>query len=313
MIWPRIRGNAEDCDGTYRTVIYDITGTYVIDAPPFTPNFDNWFVITADKVTTETAKLRIYRLRSASRLDTDNDGIRDLDEIEIYGTDPEVADTDGDGLSDGEEVYPYYLIDDKLSYTSALIAANKTSASGNIYGHLAVINSLQELNLLIQRFGPSIVGNYWIGLDDLSVEGDFQWVDTTPPENFDFENWAPGQPNNLNQADGVIISGDYTWRTQPTETPYGYILELQETDPLVADTDGDGLSDGEEVKNTLTDPSNQDTDGDDGTVITTSWMVNCSAPPFWMVRMAWILILLIAVTQHSPTRMVTGSLMRLSC
>ena len=261
------QGNAEDCDGTYRTVIYDITGTYVIDAPPFTPNFDNWFVITADKVTTETAKLRIYRLRSASRLDTDNDGIRDLDEIEIYGTDPEVADTDGDGLSDGEEVYPYYLIDDKLSYTSALIAANKTSASGNIYGHLAVINSLQELNLLIQRFGPSIVGNYWIGLDDLSVEGDFQWVDTTPPENFDFENWAPGQPNNLNQADGVIISGDYTWRTQPTETPYGYILELQETDPLVADSDDDGLSDSDEVISTLTDPNNADTDGDSGGVI----------------------------------------------
>jgi len=41
-------------------------------------------------------------------LDTDFDGIPDVDEITVFGTDPENADTDGDGLSDYDELYVYY-------------------------------------------------------------------------------------------------------------------------------------------------------------------------------------------------------------
>src|SRR3989338_1808666 len=36
--------------------------------------------------------------------DTDEDGLTDYDEINMYGTDPYVRDTDGDGAFDGEEV-----------------------------------------------------------------------------------------------------------------------------------------------------------------------------------------------------------------
>lgn len=42
-----------------------------------------------------------------STLDTDGDNIADIDEINIYGTDPYAWDTDGDGLGDGEEVFGY--------------------------------------------------------------------------------------------------------------------------------------------------------------------------------------------------------------
>lgn len=37
-------------------------------------------------------------------IDSDNDGISDLDEINFWGTDPNVQDTDGDGLTDGLEI-----------------------------------------------------------------------------------------------------------------------------------------------------------------------------------------------------------------
>jgi large repetitive protein len=37
-------------------------------------------------------------------LDSDDDGLLDADEIEVYSTDPQVADTDGDELADGVEV-----------------------------------------------------------------------------------------------------------------------------------------------------------------------------------------------------------------
>ena len=36
--------------------------------------------------------------------DSDNDGLSDTDEVQVYGTDPYKGDTDGDGRSDGEEV-----------------------------------------------------------------------------------------------------------------------------------------------------------------------------------------------------------------
>ena len=39
--------------------------------------------------------------------DTDQDGLSDLDEFDIYKTDPLNPDTDGDGLTDGEEVHVY--------------------------------------------------------------------------------------------------------------------------------------------------------------------------------------------------------------
>src|SRR5215207_2579205 len=37
--------------------------------------------------------------------DTDGDGVADSDEINLYGTDPNIWDTDGDGLFDGEELF----------------------------------------------------------------------------------------------------------------------------------------------------------------------------------------------------------------
>jgi subtilisin family serine protease len=40
----------------------------------------------------------------ATLIDRDGDGLVDADEVNLYGTDPLVADTDGDGFSDGAEV-----------------------------------------------------------------------------------------------------------------------------------------------------------------------------------------------------------------
>jgi Bacterial TSP3 repeat len=42
--------------------------------------------------------------RTLSAVDSDGDGLADVDEILIYGTTPTQADSDGDGLSDGTEV-----------------------------------------------------------------------------------------------------------------------------------------------------------------------------------------------------------------
>src|SRR5687767_409667 len=96
--WPRCRPRRESMDA---------------------PTFDRWTVAMARRPTRRTA-LRllagslIRRLtpqgvtepaRAAQRLDSDNDGLYDDDETDVYGTRPDVADTDGDGVGDGEEIY----------------------------------------------------------------------------------------------------------------------------------------------------------------------------------------------------------------
>ena len=37
--------------------------------------------------------------------DSDEDGLTDADEVNIYGTNPALADTDGDGFPDKVEIY----------------------------------------------------------------------------------------------------------------------------------------------------------------------------------------------------------------
>ncbi|MCD5381345.1 MAG: Ig-like domain-containing protein, partial [Candidatus Pacebacteria bacterium] len=49
-------------------------------------------------------QIRKERSGGKTSTDTDEDGISDFDEINLYDTDPEVADTDNDGVSDGVEI-----------------------------------------------------------------------------------------------------------------------------------------------------------------------------------------------------------------
>lgn len=72
-----------------------------------------------------TAFDRFLAERQGARvfLDSDNDGVSDFDEINLYLTDPEVFDSDGDGAPDGAEI---------LARTNPL--GNKVFSDGNISG-----------------------------------------------------------------------------------------------------------------------------------------------------------------------------------
>lgn len=52
--------------------------------------------------------LRKQRSGEASAKDTDGDGISDIDELQLYGTNPRLIDTDSDGITDGIEVMRGY-------------------------------------------------------------------------------------------------------------------------------------------------------------------------------------------------------------
>lgn len=70
--------------------------------------------------------------------------------------------------------------------------------------HLTSIHSFAE-NTFVRNFADTAgqLRGVWIGLSDFAIEGTFVWSDGTP---FDYANWNAGEPNNLFNDDGVILS-----------------------------------------------------------------------------------------------------------
>ncbi len=80
-------------------------GTYSSSFPSYS---DYTVIATAPGYTTQSKSVYLETFVSDSFLmvakDTDEDGIKDPDEMYTYGTDHELADTDGDGINDGDEL-----------------------------------------------------------------------------------------------------------------------------------------------------------------------------------------------------------------
>jgi hypothetical protein len=47
---------------------------------------------------------------AGKNIDSDGDGLTDIEESRVYKTDPQLADTDTDGLSDGDEINKYWTL-----------------------------------------------------------------------------------------------------------------------------------------------------------------------------------------------------------
>jgi len=105
------------------------------------------------------------------------------------------------------------------------LAATSAAAAG---GHLATLTSAAEDDFVRAIAGP-ILGDYWIGLSDDTVEGVYAWV---TGEAFVFDNFAAGEPNNFD-GDEDYISGNFTtpgWNDHndiiTTDQLGGYVVEF---------------------------------------------------------------------------------------
>lgn len=196
--------------------------------------------------------------------DNDLDGLSNYQELVLFGTDPDLEDTDDDGLSDAHELGldRFSIVDGFFRWEEA-----RQDAEGR-GGTLATFTNEGEWARVVSFLDDGALDLYtglWLGATDAEEEGVWSWV---TGEAFDYANWAPGEPDNVSDADALEVSGGFgatpgLWRDTPAAALRdGYLLETgYSTDPTVADSDGDGLDDGDEIA-AGSSPVNQDSDGD---------------------------------------------------
>ena len=186
--------------------------------------------------------------------DCDADTLTDYAEVMTSSTDPLMADSDGDGLSDAQERdMAYFLTGMTMSWAEAKVHAEQLG------GHLAVITSEAEQNTVVASIPGLSVARPWIGATDGAEEGVWVWV---TGESFDYTCWGVDQPNNT--GDHMRFRTDLDWRDANGKRSAGSLVEFETSlDPLNPDTDGDGLSDGDEVNlyGTCAQAADTDLDG----------------------------------------------------
>ncbi|MGB2091458.1 MAG: BACON domain-containing protein, partial [Akkermansiaceae bacterium] len=179
-----------------------------------------------------------------------------------------LLDDDRDGLSNDEETKPYFLITGEFTWDQARLDAQRRG------GTLAVITDAGELADM-QDVLEAFSNNVWIGGSDTAGLGSFEWVSA---EAFVYTNWAAGQPDSAFGVSGISLQSNFEWADLNKYTKLnGYILELPATNPLDPwsldptdrvldgdlwrDIDNDGLLGITEIS-LLTDPRTADTDRD---------------------------------------------------
>src|SRR6185295_18577712 len=103
-------------------------------------------------------------------------------------------------------------------------------------GHLVTINDAAENSWIASQFSQSYL---WIGLNDATVEGSYQWTSGAPVT---YTNWASGEPNNFggNEDYGQMYNfagAGYRWNDNSNFAgyvgqPFYGIAEIPQSTPI---------------------------------------------------------------------------------
>lgn len=195
------------------------------------------------------------------RSDSDGDGVEDGSERELFGTDPTASDTDGDGLPDGLELS---MFGDADPVTSTDPQRADTDEDGILDGvEDANHDGAEDADETHPRRADSDGDLLSDGVEDSDYDGVFDpGRGESDPRKFDTDG--------AGVDDGTEVNTDHTDPNNPdddlTADPDadGLITRVELrllTNPLAADSDGDWISDGEEVGEDPEAPADFDADG----------------------------------------------------
>lgn len=89
----------------------------------------------------------------------------------------------------------------------AVVQAVMTWDEARVYcesrgGHLATITSQQQMDTIIELLEESDMKTVWLGANNYTSNGGFQWVNGEP---FEFAAWGVGEPNNQNGQEHYLM------------------------------------------------------------------------------------------------------------
>ncbi len=191
--------------------------------------------------------------------DTDGDMLLDGEEVKIYFTDPLRIDTDYDGLTDGEEVLIYGTEPDTQDTDHDEL---KDGEEIFVYG---------THPRLADTDGDKMPDGWEVmnGLDPLVMNADEDPDDDGLLNKDELEERT--EPLNPDSDEDFLIDGleVYIYHTSPLNNDTdgdgakdGIEVHEYGCDPLDKDTDDDGLWDGKEINNHFTSPTDKDSDDD---------------------------------------------------
>ncbi|KAB0366865.1 hypothetical protein FD754_011021 [Muntiacus muntjak] len=89
------------------------------------------------------------------------------------------------------------------------------------YSHLVIISNSDEQDFVAKAHGSPRV--YWLGLNDINVEGDWRWLDGSP---ITLSFWDPQEPNNLyNNENCASMNKGGTWNDLSCDKTTYWICE----------------------------------------------------------------------------------------
>ncbi len=129
----------------------------------------------------------------------------------------------------------YELIDTNLTWAEAKNFAESSTYKPDpdgptYYGHLATITSPEESNFIANNGNFLVHNTYWLGGSDSDNEGEWNWV---TGEEWDYTNWAGGQPDNGGGAQDYLrwwISEGGTWDDESLGEKYNFLIEYEAAD-----------------------------------------------------------------------------------
>lgn len=168
--------NRADTDGDG---LSDYIEIYSLVLDPLRPDTDDNRVADGDEDYDKDGLSNLYEIEIGTSMflpDTDEDGLSDADEIQLYGTDPLLKDTDSDGVSDAREIE---LGTNPLVYESNFaLTVNAEDADTVKVSVEMELPGEQVESLTVQRYEsdflfPTDMPGYIGGAYDFSVDGSF--------------------------------------------------------------------------------------------------------------------------------------------